>query len=421
MMKDKAMVECAGWLGDFTWVVPFLRRLSQGYDSISVAVSDKQMSLGRALTIDGTVDNVFVDQSGKRRIGAWWDTTRQVRRDGIKTFIDLVGKCKTAMYIPWVFGSEVYMPHAADRKKGRIDEIAARILHPGAKQLPRRKVPEHFVDYYLRIAYMLGIDDNGINFDLAYQEPIERQAQKLTEEKGLEGAIALCIGAGQMSKTWDPENWQDLALDLLRRGKKVVIMGAQTFKYNGHHDTLISNAYFTPGGEHWKLELRDYMDSGQLVNLVPVTDFDTDCYLFQSGVFDIIIGFDSFNGHIGGSTNTVKPGTEGAIEANGRWWKAPSLSISLDGPTNPAYCSVYDGTRSPGHREGYFNIILFPQRYPSHCGYDREALKCEHYGTTHCAEMMHAHCMNHITRDAVLSAIETHEHKLEIPEGVLSE
>lgn len=378
MNDRRVMVIYSGWLGDLVWIVPAIRALKTVFGKVSLVVSAVQAELA-AILKNGLVEEVYVDTPSRRLA-----TARAVRRaalaDGTATFIDLKGRWKTGIYIPWRRGLRVWLPDRMDAREYAL----ARLVHPFASLLPRR-TGEHMVDSYLSGLAGLGIGETRVSFDLPFSEATVGEGEKIAEREDLRGSasVALNIGSAQFSKIWPAENYRHLA-EILEGdlGCKAVIMGARSFAPNGDYDLKVSREVF--GG-------------ARFTNLVEQTGLAVDAYLLRSGIFSLAIGNDSFAGHVAGSADEVDAGAAGAERAaNGRWYKA-NHTITLFGATNPVFCRPYDPT-------GVFNTPVLPGSYPSDCPYDRRAHTCPHYGDRYCLDG--THCMRNLTVDQVVTAVE---------------
>lgn len=379
MDRNKSLLIYSGWLGDFIWIVPTIKALRKQFKNLSIVVSDVQAPL--ALGLEGTLlDKVFVGTRRDRTAAA-----RRIRQAavgaGTGTFIDIKGRGKAGLFIPWRRDIAVFMPGRRDAR----EYLLARLLHPFAETLPARDTNGHMVDSYLGIARVFGAAETAVDFKLPFAELIVAEADKIVEQEGLRTGrtIAINPGSAQFSKIWPARNYRALA-DILHgdMGCKVVIMGARNFEPNGNYDLEVSRRYFS---------------DGKFLNLVERTGLLVDSCLFQSGVFDVAVGNDSFAGHMAGSASQVPAGTpDAAVSPDGRHFTA-NLTVSLFGPTNPRFCRPYDPT-------GEFNSIVQPDRYPDDCPYDRADHVCPHYGDKACVGGNH--CMTGITVTQVVSAIE---------------
>ncbi|MBT3293805.1 MAG: glycosyltransferase family 9 protein [Verrucomicrobia bacterium] len=378
MNSGSVLVVYSGWLGDLVWIFPAIRALGSAFESVSLVVSKTQAPLAEVLK-NGVVDHLYVDDSSRRLA-----TAKQVRQDararGTRTFIDLKGRGKTGLYIPWGRGNTVMIPHKSDAR----EYVFARLLHPLAASLPARSTG-HMVDAYLSGLSGLGIENVPVSFDLPFDDATVAAGEAIVEREGLRErkSIALNIGSAQFSKIWPAENYRRLA-EILEQDLdcKVVIMGSRDFSPNGDYDMQQSQEIFS---------------TTPFTNLIEETSLPVDAYLLSSGGFNVVVGNDSFAGHMAGSASQVGAGTEGAVQAdNGRWYKG-NPTVSLFGPTNPLYCRPYDPTDS-------FNTVVMPETYPDACVYDHVAHTCPHYGDRYCVDR--AHCMAELKVEQVVAAIE---------------
>lgn len=376
--SESVLVVYSGWLGDLVWIFPAIRALGSAYESVSLVVSEVQAPLAEVLK-NGVVDHLYADDSS-RRLATAREVRQAARALGTKTFIDLKGRGKTGLYIPWGRGQTVLIPHKSDAREYAF----ARLLHPGASCLPPRSTG-HMVDAYLSGLNGLGIENVPVSFELPFDDAIVSAGEAIIDREGLRDrkSIALNIGSAQFSKIWPAENYKRLA-EILEGdlGCKVVIMGARDFSPNGDYDLHTSH---------------DVFSDVPFTNLVEETSLPVDAYLLSSGAFSLVIGNDSFAGHMAGSASEVEQGTDGAVQAdNGKWYKG-NPTISLFGPTNPLYCRPYDPTDS-------FNTVVMPETYPDICVYDHKSHICPHYGDRYCVDR--AHCMAELKVEQVVAAVD---------------
>jgi ADP-heptose:LPS heptosyltransferase len=369
----------SGWLGDLVWLLPAIRALSTAYDSVSLVVSEVQAGL--AAIIEGDlVEKVYVD-TNKHRLRSARSVRKAALANDTGTFIDLKGRWKTGIYIPWRHGVRAFLPYARDAREYAL----AKLLHPFAATMPARDTSGHMVEAYLSALRGLGAEDTPISFDLEFDDGTKEQAESIIAREGLRSArsVVLNIGSAQRSKIWPAENFRRLAEALEGDLQcKVVIMGAQSFSQNNNYDVVASRQHFS---------------DGRFTNLVEATDLAVDCCLLRSGVFDVAVGNDSFAGHMAGSANEISAADPGAVQAaNGKHYRA-NRTVSLFGPTNPRFCRPYDPTDA-------FNTIVMPDSYPDDCPYNRKDHTCPHYGDAYCVERNH--CMNSITVEKVVGAVE---------------
>ena len=135
MKPRRVMVVYAGWLGDLVWIVPALHALKTAFDSISLVVSEVQAPLAEIMR-NGLVDKIDVDVSARRMA-----TARRVRRaartEGIDTFIDLKGRGKTGIYMPWGRGLKILIPHRRDAREyalARLLQVAVPRSNPRGRR-----------------------------------------------------------------------------------------------------------------------------------------------------------------------------------------------------------------------------------------------------------------------------------------------
>jgi ADP-heptose:LPS heptosyltransferase len=377
MKDDSVLIIYSGWLGDLVWIIPTIHALKSAFHSVSIVVSKVQAPLAEVMT-NGLVAKVYVDTSSDRLRSAQ-NVRREARAAGTNTFIDLKGRWKTGIYIPWEGGLNVWLPHRQDAREYALSWL----VHPLASRLPARE-DGHMVDAYLSGLSGLNVQNGPISFKLPFRDETIEAAETIIEQENLRDtkSVSLNLGSAQYSKIWPPEKMVQLAQILKHdMGCKVALMGARTFSPNSNYDMRISKEFF---------------QNDLTVNLVEKTDLAVDAYLLSSDAFSVSVGNDSFAGHMAGSASETHSETKGAIQANDdRWYKA-NKTVSLFGPTNPVFCKPYDPT-------GAFNTVVTPQSYPTSCVYDKTSHTCPHYGDRYCSDQ--AHCMQHITVEQVAAAI----------------
>ncbi|MBT3193230.1 MAG: glycosyltransferase family 9 protein [Verrucomicrobia bacterium] len=379
MKKSRVLVVYSGWLGDMIWLVPTIHALKTVFDSISLVVSEVQAPLARIMK-NGLLDEVYVDDPSRRLASA--KAVRQAARaNAIDTFIDFKGRWKTGIYIPWGRDLDIRLPHRRDAREYAL----SRLVHPRAVSMPARSEEGHMVDAYLSGLSGLVTQPVPVSFNLPFDAETMREGERIAKEEGLreKKSIALNLGSAQYSKIWPIENVVRLS-EILEQdmGCKVVLMGARGFAPNDDYDARMSREFFA---------------NSSVTNLIEKTTLAVDAYLLSCGALSVSVGNDSFAGHMAGSANEVRSDTAGAVQAaNGRWYRA-NHTVALFSSTNPLFCQPYDPT-------GTFSTIVLPGSYPDECVYDHKAHTCPHYGDRYCVER--AHCMQHLTVDQVVEAIE---------------
>ena len=379
MDKEKALLIYSGWLGDLVWIIPTINALKTRFSQLSIVASEVQGPL--AITMKGQgLHNVFIDSS-KNRLSVARDIRKTAIAEGIGTYIDIKGRGKAGVFIPWRFDTNVFIPSRIDAREFML----ARLLHPLAVSMPPRNHATHMVNAYLDIARFFGVANQRVDFRIPFSNEVTEKTNTLIVDEGIRTGktVAISPGSAQFSKIWPAANYRRLA-EMLKSdlGCKVVIMGAREFRPNGNYDLMVSRQYF---------------NDGAFLNLTERTDMLTDACLFTSGVFDVAVGNDSFAGHIAGSASEVAPHAEGAFRApDGKHYKA-NRTVSLFGPTNPFFCRPYDPT-------GQFNLAVRPKEYPATCHYNRTDHICHHYRDKSCIDA--DHCMKLIEVDEVFAAVE---------------
>ena len=144
---------------------------------------------------------------------------------------------------------------------------------------------------------------------------------------------------------------------------------------------LTGSADFAPDGRFdyelaTELERRGFFDGETRIDLVrrrqpsPVSQLEHDAWLLRnSGVFRLVVGFDTGPMHIAGSVGC----------------DAARRTLSLFGPTSPWRYAPYDPSRSHDSLEGRYNTVLRPRR-PCLPGLDRQY--CVRYDSKRCRECM---------------------------------
>lgn len=378
MNRRRLLLVYSGWLGDLVWILPTIHALRPAFEFVSLVVSRVQSDLASMLK-NRLVDDVILDDPS-RRLSMAARARRTALTLGIGAYVDLKGRWKTGIYIPWRPGAQVLLPHRRDAG----EYVLSRLLHPWATTM-RPRTGAHMVDAYLSSVGNLGIAPPAVSFEVPFDDETRNAGESLAKREELRErtCVALNLGSAQYSKIWPAEFFLRLARILENDLHcKAVIMGAGHFPSNDDYDARMARSVF-----------RDE----RFTVLVEKTSFAVDSYLLRSGVFALCVGNDSFAGHMAGSADEVVHPTAGAVRAkNGRWYKA-NHTVSLFGPTNPAYCSPYDPT-------GAFNTVVTPARYPDDCIYDRQAHTCPHYGDRHCRGA--SHCMRSLTVEQVAAAVE---------------
>ncbi|MBN2302719.1 MAG: glycosyltransferase family 9 protein [Lentisphaerae bacterium] len=385
MNYNKLLLIYSGWLGDLVWIIPTIRALRTRFSHVSIVASEIQEPL--ALLLQGNLlDNVFIDHR-RRRLASAAKSRRMALAEDIGTFVDLKGRGKAGLYIPWHPGTRVFSP---SRKNAR-EYILSRILHPMATEMPDHNDKLHMVDSYLETAQFLGAKETPVCFDIPFSKDVIANADRIIDKYHLQDgrSVAISLGSAQLSKIWPAIRYRQLA-EIIENdlGYRVVIMGGASFAPNANYDFRTA---------------REFFGDGRFVNLVAETNFAVDCRLLRSGVFGVIVGNDSFAGHMAGAVNEMPPHTAGSKRApNGKYYKG-LYSVTIFGPTNPEFCKPYDPT-------GYFNIAIQPRRYPPDCPYNRSDHICPHYADAYCVKRNH--CMDMISVEQVAATVKQQLQKL---------
>lgn len=386
MDHNKALLVYSGWLGDFVWIIPTIRALKSRFSSLFMVVSDVQSPFAE-LFAGSLLDHTITDRRHDRMTSAR-EARSTARSADIGTFVDIKGRGKSGLYIPWQSGSHVFTPSRKDAREYTLSKL----IHPLAREMPERATGVHMVDSYMGIAKFLGASNTTVSFEIPFSRNTHEEASQIVEEHHLDNGrtVAINLGSAQFSKIWSAAKYRQLAEALEdKMNCRVIVMGASQFAPNNNYDVMAA---------------REHFGDGRFLNLVATTDIAVDCCLLRSGHIDLAIGNDSFAGHVAGSVDEVPAGTKGAVpDDTGKYFKG-GYTVSLFGPTNPMFCRPYDPTN-------HFNRIVQPETYPPDCPYNQQDHICRHYKDAYCVERNH--CMDMITVDQVLEAareqMERHE------------
>jgi len=360
MQSENAVINFSGWLGDFIWLVPTIKGIKSIFPSLSLIVSEQQKPLANILQERGLVEKVYVDNKKHRA-----STSKKVRaelREQKPIFIDFVGKFKTAIYAPFLGGTNgIFIPYKSDSKETQLYKT----IHPFAKHLPPKVKTAHMVDQYFNCTKETFGFDIPINFDFPFSTETQEKAEKLISQHELKGAVLLNVGSAQYSKIWPAKNYLALAQRIQNElEKKVAIMGAEDFRWNNNYDLLKAFPEFQ--GKDFPVFIEGH-------------EFATNAYILRNGKLGLVIGSDSYPGHMAGSANEVEEGTPGSFKApNQKSYLAPTKSLTFNGPTNLDICQAYDPT-------GKFNTRVGPDNHnlnclESRCTYDGKTNVCKNYG-----------------------------------------
>jgi heptosyltransferase-2 len=203
------VVRSPNWLGDAVLALPAVRNLKTlvGPERLSVAAPEKLAALWEACP--------FVDQvialKHPRRIGA---VARQLREGGYATAVLLPNSLRAALEA-WRAGIPARIGYA----RGGRGLLLSRTV-----PVPRRDpVRLHQKFYYIDLAAALGAPAEATLPEL--RPPASAPEASATGAESPE--VALCPGAEYgPAKRWPLENFETLGLEFLRRGFRLVILGA---------------------------------------------------------------------------------------------------------------------------------------------------------------------------------------------------
>jgi ADP-heptose:LPS heptosyltransferase len=382
MKEDSMLFIFSGWLGDFLWTVPTLRSLRTKYSDISMVVSEQQGPLAKSLVGD-VLSEVYIAGRGSNRRKVQSEVRKAILNDAPEIVIDAVGKWKSGRFVPagvlspWWDNTKMYIPRKADAKEKPL----AKILHPLAKSLPAYQNPEmHWVDSFLKIANQFDCSA-PIDFSLNYSDEEVSEAERLMEIHDIRDrkTVALNIGTAQYSKLWPIDYFIALGYKLSTEGINLVFFGADEFKWNNHYDRRQEEGRLSVVPEK---------------KMISESSLMVKSYILSCGAVDVSVACDSYPAHIAGSANEVDSSTKGAVEHDGRFFKA-NKTVTLFGPTNPFFCKPYDPT-------GEFAKIVFPSAYPRNCFPEGSTKHCDLYSKV---SEGNSGCMMSISVNSVYRAI----------------
>jgi heptosyltransferase-1 len=166
---------------------------------------------------------------------------RKLNAVGYDLVIDMHGQFRTALF---AFATGAPVRIGFDRPRTQVWEASPRVLPPNARKHAWRGAREgswlaythhmavptldvHAVDRYLRLAPMLGLDDDAADFSFRIPEPASNRIENLLRRHGISGKL-LTIAPGTIweTKHWRSEGFADVALHFMKKGFGVMLIGS---------------------------------------------------------------------------------------------------------------------------------------------------------------------------------------------------
>lgn len=350
-------------IGDLLFVLPTLHAFRSGLPEahLTLVVKDKQAPLARNLE-GPVVDRLLVlegtSRSSRRTV------IEGLRDDSVDVLIDLAGTDKAGLLLISRFlrRRDLFMPAGADCRGQRW------IYTPLAQRLPAAGPAVHRVEQYRLAAGFFGLDPIPVSFDLCLPDRARAAGEETVEALALQDGpvVALNVGASRPGKRWPVASVERLGRRLAASGIRVVLTGSADFSADGRFDRELAI----------ELEQQGFFDGETRIDLIrrplpaEVSQLEHDAWLLRySGVFGLVVGFDTGPMHIAGSVGA----------------DAARRTLSLFGPTSPWRYAPYDPSRDAESLEGRYNTVLRPRR-PCLPGSDRQY--CRHYDSRRCRECM---------------------------------
>ena len=205
----KLAVFLPNWLGDVVMATPTLRALRRHFGPDARIVGIMRQYLADVLSGTDWLDEQWYFKPGprKREFGHWSIITR-MRRERIDMVVMLPNSLRPAI-LSWLAGVTERVGYV-DYRRGPL--LTAK-LYPPQENGHRAAVP--MVDYYLKLAELVGCAPESQHLQLATLDVDERSADAVFGRLGLPSDERLILlnssGAFGGSKLWPVEHFGDLA------------------------------------------------------------------------------------------------------------------------------------------------------------------------------------------------------------------
>ena len=359
-------------IGDFIFALPALHTIRRALPEVHITLVIKKKQAPLAAPQKGALCDEVIALGGDM---SWIKVRRRLKALGVDTVVDMAGNDQSGLLMAWRGGRRL-RPHRTNCKG-----ICA-IYSLLAESMQRVAPGTHRVDELLSFARHLCAAEPVISFQLALPDAAVAASLQMIETFNLRSGdvIALNIGASRDSKRWPAAHFKTLAEGLIARGLRVVLMGAATFKSDGHYDRHTVEQFHAEG----------LIDGESCVDLIsdavlsPVLHLQRDTHFLRySGIPLVVVGNDTGALHIAGSVGA----------------DAQNRTVSLFGPTNWGRYAPYDPSRVyPGQPHGEWNRVLCADVDCLPKG-DREACSCYRRGCGH------KQCMTELQPERVLAAV----------------
>jgi ADP-heptose:LPS heptosyltransferase len=359
-------------IGDFFFALPALHTLRRAFAQAHITWVVKQKQAPLAEPQKGLVaDEVLVIGGGTSP----WEVRRKLKALRVDTMVDLAGNDQAGLILSGRRGRR-FRPHRADCKG------LCALYTPWATAMPRLAAGLHRVDELLAFARFLGAPDPVLSFRIALPEQAVEECEALVARHDLRSGVVVAInlGASRDTKRWPAEHIQTLAQDLIARGYRVALTGAQAFAADGDYDRRTIERFTAAG----LIDGERCLDLVTATGLSPALHLQRDAHFLRySGVPAVVVGCDTGPMHMAGSVGE----------------DARNRTISLFGPTNWGRYAPYDPSRHfPDQPAGQWNRVLGVDEPCGPRG-TREACRCYRRG---CAPKS---CMRGLTPERVLAAV----------------
>ncbi|MBT7066668.1 MAG: glycosyltransferase family 9 protein [Verrucomicrobia bacterium] len=359
-------------IGDFIFALPALHTIRRALPEAHITLVIKKKQAPLAEPQKGVLCDEVIALGGDM---SWRRVRRRLAELRVDTVVDMAGNDQSGLLLAWRGGRRL-RPHR-DNCKG----ICA-LYSLFAESMPRVAPGTHRVDELLSFAHHVCGADPLHSFRLELPPAAVKASEAMIERFSLRSGevVALNIGASRDTKRWPAAHFKTLAEGLIERGLRVVLMGAATFKSDGHYD------------RHTIAQFREQglVDDKSCVDLIsddtlsPVVHLQRDTHFLRySGVPLVVVGNDTGAMHIAGSVGE----------------DAQRKTVSLFGPTHWGRYAPYDPSHSyPDKPDGEWNRVLCADVDCLPTG-DTEACRCYRRGCGH------KRCMTELHPDRVLAAV----------------
>lgn len=218
----KILIFCPNWVGDVVMATPTIRGIRKHFPDAHLA------AVLRPYVAETIAGNPWLDEMilhhhrSSDPAQRSWNVVKQVRQRQFDVAILLTNSMRTAL-IAWLGGVKRRIGYARDGRWLFLNDRLSPANDNG------RREPSPVIDYYLRLAYHLGVTTQPYQMELFTSDADERQADAIWGKFGFTPSDRLVVlnpgAAFGAAKRWPSLYFAELAKKLVdHQGVKVLIL-----------------------------------------------------------------------------------------------------------------------------------------------------------------------------------------------------